>query len=133
MTNFIWEKSKFPDVPRVLVSTVEGFEASPEYRKLPDYERDISGVVVGAFAAYLCRLHEQLQAGEKDDGLRMAVISAHDAIEEMAGSSESAMIDLVTDEIYENLDCKPEVLKSIQEHLKPVSLTLYQRWSARTH
>lgn len=66
MSDFIWQKSKFQEIPTLLVSTVSGFGESPEYQKLAEYERDISGVVVGAFAQYLCRLHEQPEESSED-------------------------------------------------------------------
>jgi len=128
MSDFIWQKSKFQEISTLLVSTVSGFGESPEYQKLAEYERDISGVVVGAFAQYLCRLHERKQAGENNEDLDSAITSAHNAIEEMASSSESAILELVTDEIYENLECNTEVLEKIREHLNPASLALYERW-----
>jgi 3-hydroxyacyl-CoA dehydrogenase len=128
MSDFIWQNSKFQEIPTLLVSTVSDFRESPEYQKLAEYERDISAVVVGAFAQYLSRLHERKQAGENNVNLDSAITSAHNAVEEMATSSESAILDLVTDEIYENLDCNTEVLEKIREHLKPASLALYDRW-----
>jgi hypothetical protein len=45
------------------------FKESPEYEELRAYELDISGVVVAAFAKYLCRLHERKQAGEENEDL----------------------------------------------------------------
>ncbi len=133
MNDFVWRKSKFQEIPTLLVSSVNGFKESSEYGELRDYELDISGVVVASFAKYLCRLHERKQAGEENADLDRAIASAHDMIELMAASRESSLLELVTDEIFENLDDKPEVLEKIKEDLRPASLALYERWASRRY
>ena len=131
MSNFIWKKSMFHEIPAFLVSTATGFRESPEYKQLADYELDISGVVVSAFARYLCRLHEQKQATDGNSELDDAIASAHHAVEVLALSKDSAVHDLVTDELFEALDCKGEVLEGLRQHLSPASLALYNVWKNR--
>ena len=131
MSDFIWKQSKFREIPAFLSSNAEGFRESPEYQQLADYELEISGVVVSAFARYLCRLHEQEQAGDTNVDLAGAIASAHDAIEVLAASPESAVHDLLTDELYENLDCQGEVLERLRQQLRPAALAIYDSWHSK--
>jgi hypothetical protein len=121
MSEFIRGESELQKIPSLLMSRVHGFKESPEFREMRDYELDIPGVVCGAFARYLGRIHAEEGAG-------VAVAQAHEAIEMLASSPEPAVRSLVTDEIFENLECEPDVLERIKSHLKPNALTVYRRW-----
>src|SRR5256885_1767993 len=103
MSEFIRRESELQKIPALLVSRVSGFRESREYRGMRDYELDIPGVVCGAFARYLVRIHAEEAAGENQSATGMAVASAHEAIETLASSLETAVRCLVTDEIFENL------------------------------
>ena len=131
MTDFILRKDQSAQIPEFLRSTVVGFEESPEYQQLRGYEQDISGVVLGAFAGYLCKIHEKILVGHAEQNTEAVINSAHEAIEVLASSPGSTSRDLVTDELYENLECKEDVLKEIRRHLKPNALALYERYTAR--
>jgi hypothetical protein len=126
MSEFIRRESELQRIPSVLVLRVSGFRESPEYRNMRDYELDIPGVVCGAFARYLGRIHAE-EAAEMNQST-IAVASAHEAIETLASSSETAVRSLVTDEIFESLECMPDVLDRMKSHLKPKALALYQQW-----
>ncbi len=129
MNEFILQKNSIQEIPAFLVTRVSGFSESAEYKELRDYELDIPGVVCGVFAKYLCKMHERRLEGHTDESVNSAISSAHEAIEVLASSPESTSRELVTDEIYENLDCKENVLEQIRSHLKPESRALYQRWN----
>jgi hypothetical protein len=124
MTDFIWRISTLQKIPTMLVSTVSGFGQSPEYRELREYELSIPGVVCGAFARYLGRIYAEGQSEQS----RLAVESAHEAIEALASAPETAVRCLVTDEIFENLEVEPAVRELIKSHLKPNALALYERF-----
>ena len=121
MSEFIRRESGAKDIPALLAARAAGFKESPEYRAMRKYELDIPGVVCGAFAKYLCRLYLQ-------PNVEQARESAQEALDLNASSIELA--DYVTDEIYENMDCTPETMKSFSEQLKPNALALYKRWSS---
>jgi hypothetical protein len=127
MNKFIRRDNSLKQIPELLVTHATGFRESPEYRKLRDYERDIPGVVCSAFAEYICKIHEENVVGQ-DNSVRNSVYSAHEALEMLASSQEAIIRELVADEIYENLDCKGEVLDSLVALLGPHSLALYRRW-----
>jgi hypothetical protein len=63
--------------------------------------------------------------------LEGAMASAHDAIEVLAASPESAVHDLLTDELYENLQCQGEVLEQLRQQLRPAALTLFDSWHSK--
>ena len=90
------------------------------------YELDIPGVVCGAFARYLFRIHEQELMNKSEPDAEEIKESIHRMLEQMATSPE--LVDYVVDEIYENIECKPEVIERIKAHLKPNALALYRRW-----
>jgi hypothetical protein len=123
MSNFIRHKSTVQHIPSLLAGVV-GFEQSTEYQALRDYELDIAGVVCGAFARYLSRIHSTI--GQESNSV--AIDSAHDVLERLATCSESAVRSLVTDEIFENLDGEPSELEEIRKHLKPKAGALFSRW-----
>lgn len=126
MTDFILRGSRLQEIPELLRSTVLGFEESDEYRKIGDYAPDISAVVMAAFAHYLCKLEAQELTGTGEDGLSAVITSAYKALEMLASSPESAIRELVTDEIYETLDdCEPQILEKIRRRLGPNASTLY--------
>lgn len=126
MSGFIQRESEFEKIPSLLTSRVSGFEESTEYREMRDYELDIPGVVCGAFARYLSRVHTVEAVAENQPATEMAIASAHEAIETLASSPESAVRCLLTDEIFENLNSEPEVLERIRSRLKPKALALYR-------
>lgn len=128
MSEFIRRDSELENIPSLLVSRVSGFRESHEYREMRDYELDIPGVVCGAFARYLSRIHAESAAANNQSAIGTAVASAHEAIETLASSPETAVRSLVTDEIFENLECKLDVLEQMKSHFKPKALALYQRW-----
>lgn len=106
MTDFILRQNQSAQIPEFLRSTVSGFKQSPEYLKLREYEHDISAVVMSAFAEYLCRIHDRKLFGHSEETTSAAITSAHEAIEVMASWSESCSRELLTDELFENLECK---------------------------
>jgi len=116
MSNFVRRRSQLEKVPTLLAERAKGFCDSPEYRELRPYEVTIPGVVCGAFAKYLQRIHEALMKSS-GEGNEVAVQSAHDVLEFLSSSPESAVQELVMDEIYENLDCPPAVLTEIEKRL----------------
>lgn len=128
MSDFIRRQSEVQDIPSLLTSRVFGFRESPEYRELRDYELDIPGVVCGAFGRYIARIHEQAAADASGSIPDTAIASSHEVMEALASSPEPAVHSLVTDEIFENLECKPEALKHFEAHLKGNILRLYKRW-----
>lgn len=128
MSEFTRRESQLQKIPVLLVSSVSGFADSPEYRGMRNYELDIPGVVCGAFARYFGRINAEQAANQSRSGIGVAIESAHEAIERLALSQETAVRSLVTDEIFENLECEPEVLHQIKAHLKPNALALYRHW-----
>ena len=126
MTDFILKQNQSAQILEFLRSTVSGFKESPEYLKLREYEHDISAVVMSAFAEYVCRIHDQNCLDIRKRPPRAAITSAHEAVQVMASWSESSSRELLTDELFENLDCKKQVLDDIKQHLKPHALALYE-------
>jgi len=128
MSELIWRGSELQKIPALLVSRVSGFGESPEYRKLRDYEFDIPGVVCAAFADYLGRIHQE----ERSERNARIISSAHETLEMLASLPETAVRDLVTDEIYENMECKPDALERFKDQLRPSARVLYLRWIGDT-
>jgi hypothetical protein len=129
MSKFIRREGEASRIPDLLVSRVSGFIESPAYRKLRDYEATIPGVVCSAFADYLVQIHTHEMDGQSERGIRMAISSAHDTLELLATSPETEIRNLVTDEIFENIECRCEVLQKIKQYLMPGALALYRRWT----
>ena len=126
MTDFILRRSRLQEAPELLRSTVLGFEESDEYRKIGDYAQDIPAVVMAAFAEYLCKLQAQELTASAPASTSPVIESAYKALEILASSPESAIRELVTDEIYEKLDdCEPAVLQKIRSCFGPNASTLY--------
>lgn len=116
MSNSIRRESTIPHIPRILVAEAAGFQESPEYKRLADFELDISGVVFGAFAQYLCRIHDHRLKEQNDVDIEAAIRSAHDAVEALVSTRESGVVELITDELFENLNCRTEVLADISRY-----------------
>jgi hypothetical protein len=128
MTDFIVRKSRLQEVPEFLRSTVLGFEESNEYRRIGGYAQDISAVVMAAFAEYLCKFQAQQLTANAAANASLILSSAYKALEMLASSPESAIRELVRDEIYEKLeDCDPPVVEKIKSRLGPNALALYRR------
>ena len=126
MSDFIRRESEAKKIPALLASQVRGFKESLEFKAMRRYELDIPGVVCGAFARYLFRIHEQELMNKSEPDAEEIKESIHRMLEQMATSPE--LVDYVVDEIYENIECKPEVIERIKAHLKPNALALYRRW-----
>jgi hypothetical protein len=130
MSDFILQSNPMQHIPSLLRQAV-GFEDSPEYREMRPYELDIPGVICGAFAKYLIRIH----AEEHDDGVRPIaseqIASAHEVLAALASYPETAVENLVTDEVFENLEGPSQVIARIESTLHPNALSLYQRWRAQ--
>ena len=49
-------------------------------------------------------------------------------MERLATSYDPDVVNAVVVEIFENLDCEPDVLAAIKAHLGKVSRQLYDKW-----
>jgi hypothetical protein len=129
MTDFIRHESQMQRIPTLLTRAV-GFRESPEYKELRPYELDIPGVVSGAFAKYLSRIHAEENSDAARSMAHEPIASAHQALDALASSPETAVQNLVADEIFENLEGSEQVMARIEIHLLPHALSLYERWRA---
>jgi|SoiMethySBSTD1v2_1073268.scaffolds.fasta_scaffold13395_2 hypothetical protein len=128
MTDFLRIGMRVEQVPVFLSESVTGFKASVEYQELREYERENPGVICSAFAKYLCRIAQEQFAEGTDTP---SISSAHAAMDAMAASPSTAVQSLLTDEVFENLDCDIAVVESIRRNLKPNAAELYTHWIAR--
>lgn len=126
MTNFIRRNNDLERLPSLVAGRVLGFDQAAEYLGLETYERSIPGLVCAAFARYLVRLYSSRSTGPTA-ALERTIGSAHEVLEELASSPETAVESLVTDEIYETLDDQPAVAKMIERDLRPRARELYER------
>ena len=131
MTDFIRRNNDLERLPSMVAGQVLGFDQSEEYRALQKYEQSIPGVVCAAFARYLVRLYSSRGSGPMASVEDAAIVSAHEVLEELASSPETAVESLVSDEIYETFDDKPVVAKMIERDLRPRARELYRRHSNR--
>jgi hypothetical protein len=131
MSDFLHIPSQLHAIPSLLISRVTEFKESPEYHDLRHYELDISGVVCAAFGRYLVRIYKQRELAHNDPSTLTAIMSAHETLECLASSHESAVRELVTDEIFESIERTPDILMLVKAELKPKALELFERWSRR--
>jgi hypothetical protein len=89
-------------IPRFLarLGRTEGFRTSREYLDLRAYELNIPGVVFGAFAKYLMRIHEGLEGVARDADIDVA----HQVLEALASAPGTTTEDLLRDEIFARQD-----------------------------
>ena len=127
MTDFLLPEGQARDITTRLAQ-LPGFRASAEYRGLRAYERDIPGVVCGAFADYLIRLYSGAGLGspQGDEDIRVA----QHALNALATSTESSVRNIVTDEIFEKLADAPQRAK-IETGLMAEASAFYKEWLAR--
>jgi hypothetical protein len=131
MTDFVRIGLRAEQIPAFLTESVTGFKESSEHQELREYEREIPAVVCGAFAKYFCRLAlEQFSEGA-EPSVMSPIASAYAAMDTMAASPSTAVQSLLTDEVFENLDCDPALLETIRRNLKPNAAALYAHWMAR--
>ena len=111
-----------------ILSTVEPFAESLEYRQLSEAERRLPGVVAASFTRFLVRLQES----EARDGLssRNATIleRAYEAIEKLASSRDEQVRTLVRDEIFENLRGSELTWLLIERRLGSVTKAVFEDW-----
>lgn len=129
MTDFMRHESQLQRIPTLLTRAV-GFRESPEYGEMRPYELDIPSVVSGAFAKYLVRIHAEENSDAAESVAHEPIVAAHQVLDALASSPETAVQNLVTDEIFENLECSQQVIVRIELNLLPNSLSLYKRWRA---
>jgi hypothetical protein len=110
------------------VQKVPGFAESPEYKALSSADLQLPGVVCGAFAQFLSRLQHDTLTGSKSEEAAARLAAAYHVLEWLTTSQDPDVINAIVVEIFENLDCEPQVLEAIKTHLGKASRHLYDRW-----
>ena len=118
----------YAHLPQWLVQKAPGFAESPEYKALSSADLQLPGVVCGAFAQFLSRLQQNALTGSRSDEDAARLSAAYHVLEWLATSHDPDVINAVVVEIFENLDCEPDVLKAIKIHLGKASGQLYDKW-----
>ena len=130
MNDFLRQKHRAEGIPSFLVERVSGFRESAEYQALRPYELEIPGVVCGAFAGFLSRIHQEEGSGARAKITPIAE-SAHQALEDMASVAE--VVVYLTDEVFENLDLTPKAECEFKQHLGPNARVLYDQWRRQSN
>ena len=127
MTDFIITNRDLNNVVQVLTEGVPSFAQSDELRLLGDGLDATAGLVCGAFARFLCRLHE---TDSKDDSVhhQREFDQCYAMIEWMASSRDVEVRNLLVTEIYEVLADHPAILEEVRGRLRPASDALYRQW-----
>ena len=120
--------SAYAHLPQWLVQKVPGFAQSPEYTALGSADRQLPGVVCGAFAQFLSRLQHDALRGASSDEEAASLAASYHVLEWLAASHDPDVLNVVVVEIFENLDCEPQVLEAIKTHLGKASGQLYDTW-----
>lgn len=128
MSHLIPVQRAYSRVPQLVVHTVPGFAASPEFTALGKHELQLPGVVCGALAKFLVRLQKSIIAGAVSDETSEGLAASYQVIEQLATSADPEVVNAVVVEIFENLDCEPSVLEVIKARLGKVSRQLYAKW-----
>ena len=118
--NFVLVESTVVEIPKLLLEKVEGFAHSEEFLRHQEWE-NTPGVICGAFAIYVSRIHR--------DGESSTILdSAFSAIEKLAAIRDSNIDTLIVTEILENIYFRefPELVR----RLGPKSRALYDHWLA---
>ena len=127
VTDFIITNRDLNNVVQVLTEGVPSFAQSEELRLLGDGSETIPGLVCGAFARFLCRLHE---TASKDDSAdhHLEFDRCYAMIEWMASSRDAEVRNLLVTEIYELLADHATILGEVRARLRPASDALYRQW-----
>lgn len=128
MSNLIPTQREYSRIPQLLVQKVHGFAESPEYTSLENSDRQLSGVVCGAFAKFLARLQQCALEGFMSKASAKSLAASYHIMEQLATSSDPYVVNAVVVEIFENLDCESPVLEVMKAHLGKVSRQLYDKW-----
>ena len=118
----------YAPLPQWLVQKVPGFADSPAYHALSSADRQLPGVVCGAFAQFLSRLQPDILTGARSAEAAAGFPAAYHVLEWLATSQAPDVIKAVVVEIFENLDCEPQVLEALKTHLGKASRQLYDKW-----
>ena len=127
VTDFIITNRDLNNVVQVLTEGVPSFAQSDELRSLAEGLETIPGLVCGAFARFLCRLHETDPKQDDSDHQR-EFDRCYALIEWMASSRDVAVRNLLVTEIYEVLADRHAILGEVQARLRPASHALYREW-----
>ena len=127
MTDFIITNRDLNNVVQVLTEGVPSFAQSDELRLLGEGFDTTPGLVCGAFARFLCRLHETdpEHIGPHRD---LEFDRCYAMIEWMASSRDVAVGNLLVTEIYEVLADRPAIVGEVRARLRPASDALYREW-----
>jgi hypothetical protein len=128
MSSLIPMQRAYSRIPQLVVHTVPGFAASPEYTALGKPDLQLPGVVCGAFAKFLVRLQQGVSAGAVRAESAAGLAASYQVVEQLATSDDPEVVNAVVVEIFENLDCEPHVLEAIKARLGKVSRQLYAKW-----
>lgn len=127
MSDFIRIPRTSSNLAEFLVSRLPGWSEAPEYKNLRQYELGIPGVVCGAFAQYVCRLFlTQRQTG--DSSLQHALV----VIDELSGSSDPEMVELVVTEVLENMDLTKDQMAALKSISGQQTRELIDKWILQT-
>jgi hypothetical protein len=95
-------------VPSLLRQAVPEFEDSQSYRSLSEGERALPGVVCWAFGDFVLSLLRAFPGDAIES--HQTIAKALGVIETLAGSTETAVRNVVTTELLESLDRDPHQL-----------------------
>jgi len=91
-------------------------------------ERQLPGVVCGAFAQFVSRLQHALLTGARSEAAAASLAAAYHVLEWLATRPEPDVIKAVVVEIVENLACEPPLLAAIKTHRGQAAGQLYDQW-----
>ena len=123
---FILVPSEYEKVRGFLLETVPGFTDSIEYDTLNEVERELTGVVCGAFTRFFTRFQEEeRREGSLSERDAWTLECAYHAIDLLAQSGDEEVRTVLKDEVFENLDCGRECMALIRSRLEPQSQVLF--------
>src|SRR5437879_5052897 len=128
MARWLPVPSEYNHLPQLLVQKVPDFAASPEYKALSSADLQLPGVVCGAFAQFLSRLQQAILTESRSEEDAVSLSAAYRVLEWLATSQDPDVINAVVVEIFENLDCEPQVLEAIKTRFGKASGQLYDKW-----
>ena len=126
--NFIIKDREYNRIIDYLKDEVKGFSNSPELKQLDKTELELPGVVCAAFTKYWIKLEQYSREKDFQENDRTNLKDCYQAIEKMANSEDSEVVNTVVTEIFENIRCDKKLLKKIVNRLGKKSKALYEKW-----
>jgi hypothetical protein len=127
MVNFQIAPNLYDELPQTLLQSVSGFRDSPEFQKIAEFV-NLPGIVSASLGRYIARLEREEDIGKVDPQRKERLESAYAALEGMAKSPDSEVVNALCVEILWYLSDGSPLWEKIESKLKPECKNVLRDW-----